>query len=56
MEKCWNFVHRHELFGEIPGQSTSRGLIPKPTVAPFLQNSQMSMKCCSLDGINLVEK
>ena len=56
MEKCWNFVYRHINFGENPGQSTSRRITFKPTVEKVLQNNQISLKCCSLDGINLVEK
>ena len=56
MEKCWNFVYRHINFGENPGQSTSRHITFKPTVEKVLQNNQISLKCCCLDGINLVEK
>ena len=43
-------------FWEIPGRSTSRSITFKPTVEKVLQNNQISLKCCSLDGINLVEK
>ena len=56
MEKCCNFVSRYVNFGEIPGRSTSRGISFKPIIQTCLQINQISFKCCSLDGINLVEK